>query len=302
MNIKDKVESDLYKFIGQDKYKSKIESSKEIFYKQINKHNLNDNFIMNFSDWIIHNFTINNKNFIQEYMDNNQLTEEELKFLDSKQNSYLSIYEFIKEENSKKIFQDIFTREKYKLDIDEEFKAGDLAFTRLINYNGENILASDIIYIPKMFKISIEKNIKVQYEEYKRKKSYATMVKFLKENSMLLYKHISVVEDVLRKEVEKSEEYDVYQSVYLFKDRLKLIDKIDSSEFFIIDYIDEDETLYNFVEAGEILAKALMIDNRLEVECNSEVMRTEVKRIIEEKLGDLVHHYKDEIVKFEDLI
>ncbi|PAB58956.1 hypothetical protein [Anaeromicrobium sediminis] len=304
-NIKDKVEEKLFKFISGEKYKEHMEKSKKLFYEEISKNNVSDSFIMNFTDWILHNYKLENKkNFIEEFLENDKsLNDKEIDYLKSKLNSYLSIYELISLKDNVGTFKDIFTNEEISIRIDdEEFKVRDLIFVRIMNLEGEKIICSDTIYIPSMFKTVIEKNIKTYYDEYKSKREFSDMVDFLRNHPMVLYKHVSIVEDVLEKEMEKNEDYDVWQSVYLFQDGKKLMDEIDKSEKFVIDFCDEEEVSYNLMEENEVLAKILIEKNKLEVECNSQVMRDEVKKIIESTLGKLVHHYKDEIVKFEDLI
>ncbi|MCT4593354.1 MAG: hypothetical protein N4A57_03655 [Anaeromicrobium sp.] len=304
-NIKDRVEEKLFKFISEEKYKEHMEKSKKLFYEEISKNNVSDSFIMNFTDWILHNYKLDNKkNFIEEFLENHKsLNEKEIGYLESKLNSYLSIYELVSLKEKVGTFKDIFTNEEISINIDEEeFKVRDLIFVRIMDLEGEKIPCSDTIYIPSMFKTVIEKNIKTYYDEYKSKREFSDMVDFLRNHPMVLYKHVSIVEDVLEKEMEKSEDYDVWQSVYLFQDRKKLMDEIDKSEKFVIDFCDEEEVSYNLMEENEVLAKILIESNKLEVECNSQVMRDEVKKIIQSTLGKSVHHYKDEIVKFEDLI
>ncbi|MBF8982026.1 hypothetical protein IZY60_00600 [Lutibacter sp. B2] len=301
------TEEKILRFVFQDSIKNEMNVAKQLFYKEMDQLNISDVMMVDFNDWLIYDYKMaDEKTFIQKFFDmkNNELSDSEKLFIKEKCQSYLSIYELKELQGDFGIFEDIFMKNEVRLKSSdfEQMKEHDLIFSRIISISEEYKAIGEITYIPEMLKKTIERNVVVKYQENKEKYKFVSWKDFLRENSFLLYKYVAIIGDLINREVEDEEEYDVWQSVYLIKDMNKIKDIFEKEKNILLEFKENKMSCFNLFEDEELLANIVVDDNRLEIECDSKEMRTEVKEKIEKKLGELIHHYKDETIKFEDLI
>jgi len=143
----------------------------------------------NFEDWLVFDYKINppDKTFIDLFINSRQdLSEEAVSVLRKAQNSVLSLYEVSSVAKDKRVIlkdilldKDSDVREKT---LTQGLKKGDLFATRLLNLDGNNVMAGCVYpYLPGQ-KQQILAYIDRQYRRYiKNVKQHGTMRDYLKD-------------------------------------------------------------------------------------------------------------------------
>ncbi|MCT4621171.1 MAG: hypothetical protein N4A62_17505 [Marinisporobacter sp.] len=297
------IEENVLKFLSKYEFQKHIEEAKVYFDTYVGEEITNDKMMIDFNTWLIYDYKMKDgSTFIEKYYEKKkeELSEEEKEFIQKKMKSFLSIYE-IKE--SEGVLEDIFTKKEVYVYLGKntEIKCKDLIFGRIIEIEKRTMFVGNTIYIPELFKNSIERNILFKYEEYKGKNQYATWEEFLKGNSLLLQKHVDIIADVTN-ETENEDAYNVWQSIYLISDVKTIKELLQKHQGVQLDFEEEGSYYLKYFDQEELVAEMVLEKNRLELECNSENDRIKMKKIIESVLGDLGKHYKDEIIGLEDIV
>ncbi|QEK12388.1 hypothetical protein FQB35_08365 [Crassaminicella thermophila] len=300
-NLDMRIEENVLKFLLKHEFTKEIEEAKEYFYNNLEKAQI----MIDFNSWLIYDYKMKDgKSFIEKYYNatKNQLSDEEREWIKKKIESFISLYEVKEIKENKVKLKDIFTKTEFWVDMDcKEINKKDLILGRMIEFLNEYKFIGDSIYIPAIFKNTIERNIIVQYEGYKEKNQYATLEKFLKNNSLLLQKYIAIIMDVTY-ETENEESYNVWQSTYLIKDLKNIKETLLRYKEIKLDIEEDGSYYFKLFSEGELLAEIVLENNKIELECTSEKDRIKAKKIIESILEDSVKYYKDEIVRLDDLV
>lgn len=299
-----KIEEDVLAFLIQTKFKKDVERAEKNFYRTYEEE-INETVSVDFNAWLIYDYKMEEgQSFIQKYLEDTRtsLTDQEKEFIINRKKSFLSLYELKEIRKDQGVLRDVFTKLDYIINLNQikKINVGDLILSRIIEFSNEYKLVGGKLYIPSMFKITIEKNIFEEYERYKNTNKYGTWQKFLKENSILLQKYIGVIDNVM-KQAQGEDEYNVWQSTYLINDHKKIEEVFLKDQRLKLDFKEDGLYYFKFLYDG-LAAEIVLEKNKLELECTSEHDRIEIKKEIELILGDLVRHYKDEIIKIDDII
>ncbi|WP_053957592.1 hypothetical protein [Inediibacterium massiliense] len=299
MNIEEKV----LKFLIE--YEEDVQMAKKEFDQLCKAMQNDENMLIDFNEWLIYDYKgIDGKTWIQKYYEQQKedLTQEEKVFIQKRIDSYLSIYELKESKDHKGKFEDLFTKKYEYIDLQtiEDVQIKDLVLARIIKTSG-HVYFYRPIYIPPIFKKSIERNIITKYNEYKEKTSYGNWENFLKNNTLLLQEYLGVITQVLDQK-EDEEEYKVWQSIYILKDEKKVIQQLKKNEMIQLDFEERDYTIFKLFDKDELLAEISIQKNKVEVECNSKGACIKAKKIIENILKEDIKHYKDEVLELDDLL
>ncbi|HHY90031.1 MAG TPA: hypothetical protein GX503_00050 [Clostridiales bacterium] len=308
--LENQIEEEVLAFALQPRFEKEIQKAKECFYKEKSDIGSSAEMYADFNSWLIYDYRLENgKTIFEEYLEvhQDQFTQEEKDFALQQCSSYLSIYELKEVESGQALLQDIFTRDKLNIQIQSAdinaMEIGDLVLARSIYFNGQAQLIDVKGVIPGFFKNAIEKSFIPKYEEYKNKERYGNWNHFLKQNSLLLMKHIEIVMRLVEEEQEDDGRYDVWQSVYFVKYFQKVREIFMEHSEFKLDF-EEDGVFYFkwYDEEDSLSAEIVLKPNFLEIECISEEDREKAKKNMEYLLGDFVKYYKDEIVGLYDIL
>ncbi|TCO80073.1 hypothetical protein [Marinisporobacter balticus] len=305
-NLEMKIEENVLNFLVKGKFNEDIEDAKEYFNRNFGEVMVNDKWIIDFNSWLIYDYKMKKgKTIIEKYHEfmEDQLSDEENEWIEKRIQSYLSLYELKRIEENEGLLQDIFTKKEYWINLDQiqEMKSRDLILARRIKIAKQYKLIGNTIYVPEIFRNDIEKNILIQYEEYKYKSKYGSVEEFLKSNRLLLEKYIEIIIDVTQ-ETEDEESYNVWQSIYIIHDIKEVKQKLLNHEAVQLDYEENVNCYFRLVSDNRLLAEIVLGNNRIELECTSESDRINTKKMIQSILGDLVKHYKDEVIGIESII
>ena len=305
--LENQIEEKVLEFALQPRFEKEIQKAREYFYREKSDIVGSAEMYADFNSWLIYDYILENgKTIFEEYLDihQNRLTQEQRAFALEKCSSYLSIYELKEVHPGQALLQDIFTKDKIRIQSAEinVMEIGDLILARSIYLNEQDQLTDVKGIIPGFFKNAIEKSLIPKYEEYKHKERYGNWNHFLKQNSLLLMNHIEIVMRLVEEEKEDDGQYDVWQSVYFVKDFQRIRKILLKHSEFKLDF-EENETLYfKWYEKDSLSAEIVLKPKFLEIECISEEDREKAKKNMEYLLGNLVKYYKDEIIGFYDII
>lgn len=309
MNLKNfeiQIEEKILAFLSQPQFRDEIECAREYFYRKLAGANIEE-IALDFNSWLIYDYKLkDHQTFFQKYFDmiKENLSDEEIVYMQKKMDSFLSLYQLKEIRNNKGLFQDIFTKVELWIDLDylEEIKIKDLVLARMMEISNKGQFFGDKIYVPAIFKSSIERNMLEQYEAYRAKNRYGSWKDFLKNDQLLLYNYIGIVLDVTTHQVEEEDIYNVWQSIYLVKDSKKIRQILLKHEEIKFDFEENQICYFKLFRSGYILAEIVLSHHKMEVECTSEQERVQSKKMIQSILGDLAKHYKDEVVRIDDIV
>lgn len=305
-NLEIQIEEKLFDFLLQNKFKKDIEEARKYFNSNFGEVMVNDKLIIDFNAWLIYDYKMKDgKSFIEKYYEfmKNQLTKEEAEWIQKRIESYLSLYELKKIEGNEGLLKDLFTKKEYWINLDqiEDMKNKELILARRMEISKQYKLIGDTIYIPEIFKNTIDRNMITQYEDFKEKNKYGTWEEFLRSNSLLLEKYIEIILDVTQ-ETEDEEAYNVWQSVYIMNDIKEVKKRLLKHEYVQLDFEEDGSYYFKIFEEDTLLAEMVLKNNRIELECTSKIDRDHTKKLIESILGECIKHYKDEIISIDDII
>ncbi|WP_129596064.1 hypothetical protein [Anaerophilus nitritogenes] len=301
MNIEEKA----LKFLIECKLEEDIQRAKQEFDELCTAIQNDENMFVDFNEWLVYDYEERTgKKLIEKYYEQHKddITKEEKIFIQKRIDSYLSIYELKESKGNKGKFEDLFTKKYEYIDLQniEDLQIKDLVLARVIKISG-NVYFYRPVYIPPIFKKSIERNIVIKYNEYKEKTPYANWGNFLKNNTILLQEYLGVITQVLDQK-EDEEEYKIWQSTYLIKDEKKIIQKLKNNEMIQLDFEERDYVIFKLLDENELLAEISIQKNKIEVECNSKEECLKSKKIIEDILKQEIKYYKDEVLELDDLL
>ena len=301
------IEEDVLVFALQSNFHVEIEEAKNSFYEIIGELDTNHEMIADFNTWLVYDYKGNGSgSFIERYHKSGmvEFTKEENVFINQVKHAYLSLYEVSDRTGDHYQLRDIFTKKELQLPMTrlEDFRDGELILSRIVEVDGSFWPVGSRVYIPTMFRISIERNMINQYEGFKKANSYGTWEAFLKTHSLYLYKYVSIIQDLLVHEVTNEEDYSVWQSIYLIKDSRNMKQILSESKQIKLEDEEEGTLLYRVMTGEGILAEMIIKNNRIELECNSLQDRKKAKKLIESLLESRITHFKDEKISIEDIL
>lgn len=306
--LENKILNDVLYFALGNKYKDELENAKKIFLTML-KNDVQQEKEMGFTLWLLWDYKLQNGNtFFEEYKEINRskLSAIEMDLLDSIGRSFISVYES-EYKGDKLVLNDIFLNKKIILNNDFDVfdkTSKSLVIGRVFTYNNNFYLMDDFVVLDKLFKGAIERSFHEKYNEYSEKYKFKGVYDFIKENSLLIYKFTSIIDDLIKKQNENDKEYKVFQTSYIIIN-LKIVKSyLLDNENIELDY-EEDEVLYlrlYTTDKRKILSELLLYPNKLELECISQGDQTQAKKTIESLIGDYLQHIKDEVIHLEDII
>lgn len=262
-----------------NKYPHAVEEARAYFLKD-------DETVTGFSDWLCYGHKIDGMSSALSLYEGDEL--EILK------QSRFSFYEIVKEETGL-YFKDIFTNDVFKMDPDT--KIGDVIVScRIYKVEGlyyylENGMTFDVS--------SKDFLVKGMFEKYNQSiaGNQISLEDFIDNNLHLLLKLSSILFDI---ELEEDDEaMTVHVCTYGFQDRKSVIKSMESIED--IKLVEEDmDLIYTFTRENAIIAEVVLMQNTLEVECNSMNDIEYVKEVFEDV--DSLTFMKVETLGLDDLI
>ena len=301
------VEEDVLIYALQSSFFEEIEAAKNRFYEIIGELGTNHEMIADFNTWLIYDYKgKENTTFIERYRKNalEKLSQEENAFISQVEKAYLSLYELRDRREDRCQLRDIFTKKEIWVSANqlEEIQDRELILSRIIEVDGEYWILGSRVFIPAMFRNSIERNMIDQYESFKKTNPYGTWEIFLKNHSLYLYKYVSIIQDVMVHDTENEEDYTVFQSTYIIKDSRNIKQILTESKQIKLDYTEEGALFFRIMTGEGILAEMVIRKNQIELECNSLQDRKKAKKLLESLVGDRITHYKDEEISMDDIL
>lgn len=293
-------------FSLSDEYSNEVDRAKNIFKTILEKNSYSYNE-KNFTSWLLWDYKLENrKNFFEEYkrINGSKLIENQYNMLESLMNSYLSIYEIIPYKENKKLI-DIFSKKKFDIEQGiEKIGSKDLLIARIVDFQGQNYVLDEYLTLDKAFQSAIEKSFYEKFQNYKEKNGVFNMEQFIIESSLLLYSFADIVDDLVRKQIEDSNQYSVYQSNYAVLDYDNLYEALSKSMNIELDYKDSGAFFYIMYEKGKkrVLSEIVLFKEKLEIECISEGDNNRAKQIIEDIANDSIKYMNDEFITMDDII
>lgn len=235
----------------------------------------------------------------QSYIEENSqvLTPVQLDYLKECLKEYFGIYEIVKLKNKEAEVKDVFTGVRAQIDIGdiyEDIALYSLLLGRISKKNGK-IIGSNVIVLPYHFKTILTGQIVEDFQLAKVKDQYLTYENYLKGNTLRV---LTIVGRLMSYKCDEGDS-TVYQSSYGISDK-KMLEAL-LKEHKDLRYDIEDQ-VYRFFSGKEVIAELLIINGKLEVECNSKEDRDMVKASIEGLAGAVLHHLKDENLTMDDII
>ncbi len=305
--LKNQIEEDVLEFMLQPKFKKDIKKARECFYEKRKYVNKGQKIYIDFNLWLIYDYRLDNgMTFLESYFEMNKkyLQKEKKELIIKKIDSFLGLYELKEIHNNQALFEELFTKDKIYTDTFQakKLEIGDFILSRCIDFEGSNVLIDIRAYIPNLFKNVIEKGMIYKYEEYKNKHPYGEWKQFLKQNSLLLLSHVEIIINLIEKNNEDDAKYDVWQSVYFIRDQKQVREIFIKNPKIQLDFEENGAFYFKYYKQNALLAEIVLKNKFLELECVSEQDREQAKNSIEQLLGDLVSHYKDEVIGLYDII
>lgn len=307
-NLELKIEEDVLSFLSSPSFIEEVEMAKNYFYHFVGQGEMNNELHLDFNSWLIYDYKLTDgESFLSKYYNAAKATlaEDEAAFIQQLIDTYLSLYTVIEVQNEYKMMRDIFSKEVYRVNPESirDIQENELVMGRILGTGDMYWLTGNKQYIPGAFKISIERSMLADFEEFKKKNRYANWNDYLKDHSEVLYKHLGIIEELtIQNEKEGDELYYVWQSVYLIRDTRNIKKVFLGHKEIVFDDEDKGCVYFKMMYHKSILCEMVLKNNRLELECTSEENRDKAKKIIEMILGDNGKHFKDEILSIDDLV
>lgn len=252
-----------------------------------------------FGNWFLCDFKHDHKDMMTYYKQNQAVIGEDKLALESIQQSIFSYFDVFEVEG-KLLLKDMFTKADYKVENSELLVAGTIVAARI--YPSEN---KHYIEILENFDGEMHKHVTGavlgKYNEYCAQHETIEIVEFIKTQSLLLYKFMNVFKNVSLQDSDADEEFMVYQSDYVFKNRDKVIKGISTEGSF--EFIDKEggEEIYGINLDGHVV-EIVITANKLEIEAPTDAIRKEVKTKVEAHLMGDITFVHDVILNMDDIL
>lgn len=252
-----------------------------------------------FANWFLCDFKHDHKDMMTYYKQNQAVIGEDKLALESIQQSIFSYFDVFEVEG-KLLLKDMFTKADYKVENSELLVAGTIVAARI--YPSEN---KHYIEILENFDGEMHKHVTGavlgKYNEYCAQHETIEIVEFIKTQSLLLYKFMNVFKNVSFQDSDADEEFMVYQSDYVFKNRDKVIKGISTEGSF--EFIDKEggEEIYGINLDGHVV-EIVITANKLEIEAPTDAIRKEVKTKVEAHLMGDITFVHDVILNMDDIL
>ncbi|MFZ5966488.1 MAG: hypothetical protein ACOYVK_04855 [Bacillota bacterium] len=302
-----KLEEEIMVFMSQPQFREEIEEAKNIFYGNSDEAQREEEITLDFNSWLMYDFKDKkHQSFFEKYYlsMSASLKHEEKDIFLKRLRAYPSLYEIKEKKENRIVLTDVFSKAEKSIKgrIAESIEDGELIMARLYPHeNGFGILGN-MMSIPKVFKSSIERNMINKYQEFQSKNLYATWEDFLRENSILLYRYIGVIGNVLMHQDADEDIYKVWLSTYLIRDFKKVKAHLLNHKSIQMDYEEQGLSVLKLHMNRKILAEIELTSTTLEIESNCEKDRKKSKALLEEFLGDMIVHYKDEVLGIDEIL
>lgn len=203
--------------------------------------------------------------------------------------------------------KDLYTKADYLLTSEDEPSEGDLIVGRLITAANQNYLAEDAMVFPASYKEAFRKGIMEKYNEYVTSHGLTALEDFLKTETLVLMKFVEILNEVEQESIEAVEDYTVYQTVFLVGDpvafRNMLLDapdfevSLEESSFLVAKLYTDKGT-----EDEDLVAELVLDGNRIEIESLDEFRQNMAKEKMISTFGNIIAHFKDEVLSMDDLL
>jgi hypothetical protein len=163
------------------------------------------------------------------------------------------------------VFQDILTKKQYVVNEDDMHGLVDthaIYFTRIYELRGSSYMSEDYTQFDKEDGPIIIKNLMAKYTEAGSARSY-TIDGFIKENPLLLYWSVSVMNEVIEEDVIDYICYEINCSIH---DKEAFAVFITSKELIKTDYDD----VYSWHTSGSKRAEVVVEQKKVYIECATE--------------------------------
>lgn len=278
--------------------KSLVEHATTVFMKGAES----DMEMLGFNDWFVHDYrTDDGKGIADLYKKAHDVSEDELKLLESISNSVYSAFERMPIKD-KMVVKDLFTKADYQLS--DAFEAASVMLMRVYSMNGSHVILDQPEFLTEEYKTLLVKGMLEKYNEYCRLFAPMQMDAFVKQHSLVLYRFLNIIDTTASEYALDDQDYVVHQSTYIIKNMVKAHENMKINEKFILSLDDEAGAVFKLVsgEHEDVIAEIVLADDRLEIECTTAEALEYSKEVIEEILGDMVAHLRDEILNIDDLI
>lgn len=303
LNILEELKEKILYVVLEKKNEDFVEKARDKFLLEHD-----DDTAKGFTSWLIHDFVSEGKSAVDLYkkasttsIDKYKKKDEDSKdYLEIISNSLYSVFEIVKTENNK-ILKDIITKRDYLLVDEDDLFNNSIIVGRVYFDDGKAILSEEYTTYSESFKAVFRKGILEKYNDYIKVSGIIDLEDFVKENSSIFYKFVDVVEETDLAVNFDEEEYSVYQAIYAFKERSKIIEILDRIENSSKEEYDETESVY-IIKLNEISCELLVLTEKLELECLNRSQLEIFKEKLENILGDYIVHVRDEILTMDELI
>lgn len=202
--------------------------------------------------------------------------------------------------------KDLYTKKDFLFKGEEELSEGDIVVALLVSLGTDHFIYEGYMLFPSQYKDTFVKGIMEKYNEFCRGKGAMDLETFIREQPLIIMKFVEILNNVEQDAYEAEEDYLVYQTVFLVGDMAKAKEALKGDSDFEIT-LDESGFLVTrlFMDKGpdseNLIAEIVLDGNRIEIEALDEFRQNMAKAKIENLLGDLAVHFKDEVVSMDDL-
>lgn len=217
-----------------------------------------------------------------------------------------SVYEVMKYPTGLGL-KDIYTKQDFALDAEDEYSEGDLVVGRIFTFTGVNYLGEDSMIFPSSYKETFRKGVMEKYNEYVTSNGLTALEDFIKEEPLVLMKFVEILNEVEQESFEAEDEYLVYQSVFLVGDPVAFKNVLSTAEDFEVTLEESSFVVAKLytdkgTEAEDLVAELVLDGNRIEIESLDEFRQNMAKEKMTHTFGDIIAHFKDEVLSMEDLL
>lgn len=295
MSINQLITEKVIPYIYQSFDSSKLKRIEGVFLSK--KEQLQPQFV----DYLAFDYFIEkNKNFVTAFLLENEkdLSKGEIDLLKKGSKSYLGIYEVTKETDGEIHLKNLFTEDRHiilKELIGEDLGVSEILLVRIDEQETKGILSSNVIVLPYQFKTMLVGQIIESYDKAKSRDGFLTFAAYFKSYGLDV---LEIINKLLSYENQEGD-CTLYQSIYVVTEKKGFKESLENIENL---YLDKEENSYQLKHNQYIVAILVYSNNRLEVECNNLDDLQYAKDILEEELGQYLHHLKDEELTIDDLL
>jgi len=303
MNMKNsnRMIENVFFFAMGEEYKSEVERSQGLFVNIINDE---VNAIeKGYNSWLVFDFRLESGvTFLEEYASKkaSELSPEDLEQIKYLREAVFSVFEVV-ENNGKRFLKDISTNKDYMVIEIEEWEPCVLKARLVKAENGYELVEGYETYQIE-FKDVLRKGIFAKYNEYCSSVEPINIADFIKEHSVILYRLLDIIDELL--EDEKNDFCDMYvhQGNYAVKNYKELVALLEASE--LVNLIEEFDgvKVYRFTGDNETLCEIAVGIQKMEIECNDEDSLSRSKIILESIVEGMAQFLNYEVLGFDDLM